>query len=230
MHGIMIYRVSSMYTHDQKILRILIAAFATELLSVPIIQLVGWLDGSNVNTADVYGEAPVGFCAKEKITSWEFVVWIPIVSFELLICGLALALGIKYYLAVGNHRMFLDYRNSNRETSLLYILLRDSIIFPIIFALVGILNLSVFFLTATKLRHDIVHITLLFPVILSAIFGSRLILNLRESYYEPYDQEFSIRVDTLMDSESNRTSLHLPTTLLSDPIRSKLIASSAVDS
>jgi hypothetical protein len=80
---------------------------------------------------DVYGEAPVGFCAKEKITSWEFVVWIPIVSFELLICGLALALGIKYYLAVGNRRMFVDYRNSNRETSLLYILLRDSIIFPI---------------------------------------------------------------------------------------------------
>jgi hypothetical protein len=49
--GIMIYRVSSMYTHDQKILRILIAAFATELLSVPIIQLVGWLGGLNVNTA-----------------------------------------------------------------------------------------------------------------------------------------------------------------------------------
>lgn len=47
----MVYRISSMYTHDRKILRILVTAFMTEFLSAVVIQMVEWLHGSNVKTA-----------------------------------------------------------------------------------------------------------------------------------------------------------------------------------
>jgi hypothetical protein len=70
------------------------------------------------------------FCGREKYPPWVFIIWIPVLLFEFLICTLALSLGIKYYRALGSE-MFSNYRNSNRETSLLYILLRDSIIFPL---------------------------------------------------------------------------------------------------
>jgi hypothetical protein len=45
-----VYRVSSMYTHDRKILRILVTAYATELICLIIMQLVARIYGSD--TAD----------------------------------------------------------------------------------------------------------------------------------------------------------------------------------
>ncbi|KAF8171660.1 hypothetical protein BJ912DRAFT_932756 [Pholiota molesta] len=212
-HGIMVYRVSSMYTHDQKILRILVTAYATELICLIIMQLVARIYGSDTADSDIFIQTPVEFCAKEKYTSWVFVLWIPVVLFESLICGLALALGIKYYREVGSHRIFSGYRNSNRKKPLLYILLRDSIIFPFIFSFFCIFNLLVAWLNTTGLKHVVAHASFILPVVSSVIFGSRLILNLRESYYESYDQEFSIRVVTSMDPEDNRISLDLPTAI-----------------
>ncbi|KAF8175997.1 hypothetical protein BJ912DRAFT_930824 [Pholiota molesta] len=211
MHGIMVYRVSSMYAHDRKILKILLTAYATELLCLIIMQLVSRIDGSNTADSGISIQTPVEFCAKEKYTSWVFAIWIPVVLFESLICGLALALGIKYYREVGSHRIFSGYRNCNRKTPLLYILVRDSIIFPFFFSLFCIFNLLVAWSNTTGLRHAVAHASFNLPVVSSVIFGSRLILNLRESYYESYDQEFSIRVDTSMDPEDNRNSLDLPT-------------------
>ncbi|KAF8171657.1 hypothetical protein BJ912DRAFT_118216 [Pholiota molesta] len=211
MHGIMVYRVSSMYAHDRKILKILLTAYATELLCLIIMQLVSRIDGSNTADSGISIQTPVEFCAKEKYTSWVFAIWIPVVLFESLICGLALALGIKYYREVGSHRIFSGYRNCNRKTPLLYILLRDSIIFPFFFSLFCIFNLLVAWSNTTGLRHAVAHASFILPVVASVIFGSRLILNLRESYYESYDQEFSIRVDTSMDPEDNHNSLDLPT-------------------
>lgn len=47
----MVYRISSMYTHDWKILRILVTAYVAEFLSLVLIQLVQVIVGSNVNHA-----------------------------------------------------------------------------------------------------------------------------------------------------------------------------------
>ncbi|KAF8193783.1 hypothetical protein BJ912DRAFT_924446 [Pholiota molesta] len=212
MHGIMVFRISSMYTHDRKILRILIAAYVIEFLSVIFIQLVQKMYGANVNDIETFIQVSVAFCAKEKNTPWIFVVWIPLILFEFLIFGLALALGIQYYRVVGNRWMFSEYRNSKRKTTpLLYILLRDSITFPCIFSFSCIVNLIICLLAAHGLRQVIAHIASLFPSVLSVILGSRLILNLREAYYESYDSEFSIHIDTSILLESNGGSIPFPT-------------------
>jgi hypothetical protein len=49
--GIMVYRISSMYTHDRKILRILVVAYVMEFLSVVIIQFVAMMYGSKVESS-----------------------------------------------------------------------------------------------------------------------------------------------------------------------------------
>ncbi|KAF9476980.1 hypothetical protein BDN70DRAFT_881692 [Pholiota conissans] len=73
------------------------------------------------------------------------------------------------------------------------------------------------------LRPATLHTTFLLPALLSGLIGSRLILNLRESYYEPYEQEFNLRIKTLTMPDSielngdilmicpNPTSTTLPT-------------------
>ncbi|KAF8193781.1 hypothetical protein BJ912DRAFT_960471 [Pholiota molesta] len=194
MHGIMVFRISSMYTHDRKILRILIVAYMTEFLSVMTIQLVKRMLVAKVNSSEVSVQPSGPFCAKEHFTSWNFVVWLPLMLFECLIFV-----------------MFSGYRNSNRKTPLLYILLRDSISFPFLFSLSCIINCLIFLQAGNKLRPVMAHISSLFPVVLSIIFGSRLILNLQESYYESYGSEFSIQIDTSIQFESNRGSVPFPT-------------------
>ncbi|KAF9472344.1 hypothetical protein BDN70DRAFT_887083 [Pholiota conissans] len=202
MHGIMVYRVSSMYTHDRKILKILIIGFVVECTSFIVFQVALWYRGRMLTDSDVHIRNPVGFCGREKFPPWMFIVWIPLILFEFLIGTLAVALGVRYYQIVGSHGMFPNLPNSSRSSSLLFILLRDSIVFPFIFALSCILNLVTFYLFSTGLRPAISHITFLLPSTLSGVLGSRLILNLRESYYEPYEQEFNLRIENLTMTDS----------------------------
>ncbi|KAF9472993.1 hypothetical protein BDN70DRAFT_937765 [Pholiota conissans] len=197
MHGIMVYRVSSMYTHDRTILKILVTGFFVEFISVTVIQVVVWYHGRMLTDSDVHVQNPVGFCGREKFPPWMFIVWLPPVLFEILICTLAVTLGVRYYQEAGSHGMFPNFPNSSRSSSLLFILLRDSIVFPFIFSLSCILNLVSFYLLSTGLRANTAHAIFLLPVVLSGLLGSRLILNLRESFYEPCEQEFDLRIDTL---------------------------------
>ncbi|KAF9480701.1 hypothetical protein BDN70DRAFT_992504 [Pholiota conissans] len=220
MQGIMVYRVSSMYRHDRTVLKILVSGFFIELISFSIVQVPIWYYGRMLINSDILIHNPVGFCGREKLPPWMFIIWIPPVLFEFLICTLAVTLGVRYYQEAGSHEMFPHLPNSSRSSSLLFILLRDSIVFPFIFCLSCIINLVLFYLS---LRPTTSHTIFLLPATLSGIFGSRLILNLGESYYEPYEQEFNFRIKTLTMPDSieleggismpcpNPTSTALPT-------------------
>ncbi|KAF9472348.1 hypothetical protein BDN70DRAFT_998218 [Pholiota conissans] len=200
--SIMVYRVSSMYTHDRRILKILVIGFFVEFSSFIAIQVVLWHHGRMPTYSDIHIQTPIGFCGKGKLPPWAFITWIPFVLFDCLICTLAVALGVRYYQEVGSCEMFPNLANSSRSSSLLFILLRDSIAFPIVFSLSCVLNLVSFSLVSTGLKPVTIHTTFLLPAVLSGLLGSRLILNLRESYYEPYHQEFNHRIETLTMPDS----------------------------
>ncbi|KAF9472999.1 hypothetical protein BDN70DRAFT_886351 [Pholiota conissans] len=202
MHGIMVYRVSSMYTHDWKILKILVIGYFVEFSSFITIQVALWHHGRMLTDSDIHIQTPIGFCGEGKLPPWAFITWIPFVLFDCLICTLAVALGVRYYQEVGSHGMFPNLRNSSRPSSLLFILLRDSIVFPIVFSLLCVLNLVSFTLVSTGLKLVIIHTTFLLPAVLSGLLGPRLILNLRDSYYEPYEQELNLRIETLTMPDS----------------------------
>ncbi|KAF9472342.1 hypothetical protein BDN70DRAFT_998214 [Pholiota conissans] len=221
MHGIMVYRVSSMYTHDRTILKILIIGFVVECTSFIVIEVTFWYHGRMLTDSDILIHNPVGFCGREKFPPWMFIVWIPLMLFEFLIGTLAVALGVRYYQVVGSHGMFPNLPNSSRTSPLLFIVLRDSIVFPFIFALSCILNLVSFYLMSTRLRPAISHITFLLPSTLSGVLGSRLIFNLRESYYEPYEQEFNLRIENLMMTDSIELDGNIPM-LCPNPISTTL--------
>jgi hypothetical protein len=58
-----------------------------------------------------------------------FVVWILIALFELLVLALAVKVGLAYF-----HSIRIEHR-AHRRKSLAYVLLRDSIVFPLMCAL-----------------------------------------------------------------------------------------------
>lgn len=144
--GIMSYRVSSMYNHNNKIAVVLVAALVLEVSLVVLVQVLtlgvhsrGYLSpllrlirSSNCQTNNpvmtaVPQPAPgVRLCAQDSFPSWMYTVWIPIIMFELLVLLLSLYLAVKYYQSV----RLIPEDNTDPPDSLPYILLRDSITFP----------------------------------------------------------------------------------------------------
>jgi len=179
MQGIMSYRVSSMYNHNRKIVILLIAAFVLELSLVVVIQILIL----GVHSLIPEPAPGVSLSAQDSFPSWTYAAWIPIMMFELLVLLLSLALAFKYYQTL---RVF---KASNTRwypsNSLVYILLRDSITFPFICLIICILNL----VACARFPYLVTQFTFCLAAFVPIILGSRLILNLRETYYQPFVEE-----------------------------------------
>lgn len=181
MQGIMSYRVSSMYNHNHTIVVVLVAALVLEVSLVILVQIL---------TIGVHSPVPqpapgVRLCAQDSFPSWMYTLWIPIIAFELLVLVLSLSLAVKYYQSVRLMRRI----NAKPPDSLPYILLRDSITFPFICLVICILNL----ISWIRLPYLVTQFTFAFAAFAPIILGSRLILNLREAYYQPFIEELDSR-------------------------------------
>jgi hypothetical protein len=140
--GIMSYRVSSMYNHNNKIIVVLVAALVLEVCLVVLVQILTLgvhareqlsppthtkFQTNNHDLIAVPQPAPgVQLCAQDSFPSWMYTLWIPIIMFELLVLLLSLFLAVKYYQPV----RLMRENNTDPPDSLPYILLRDSITFP----------------------------------------------------------------------------------------------------
>lgn len=186
MQGIMMYRISSMYSHSRKIIVLLLSAFAIEFIVLVASNLSSIRSGKPV-------VAPPGanICPRRKLPLM-FVVWIPIALFELLVLGLAVKVGLNYF-----HSIRREHR-AHRRKSLAYVLLRDSIVFPLISVLMCIVNLIVML----KLSYIASQLTMPLSSMLPIVLGCRLILNLRETYYQPFSGEMTLNSVYHMHHES----------------------------
>lgn len=184
MQGIMSYRVSSMYSHNRKIVILLIAAFVLELSLVIVIQVL--ILGVH---SPIPQPAPgVSLCAQDSFPSWTYAAWIPIIVFELLVLLLSLSRAVKYHQSVQILRV--NNIHSYPTNSLAYILLRDSITFPFITLFVCTLNL----IACARFPYLVTQFTFCLAAFVPIILGSRLILNLRETYYQPFAEELSSKI------------------------------------
>ncbi|KAH9484555.1 hypothetical protein JR316_0004037 [Psilocybe cubensis] len=180
MQGIMIYRVSSMYSHNRKIIFLFALAAFIEAASMIAIQTI-----STQVDEPVPNPAPgVFLCTQRTFPSWMYITWIPIMIFEILVLGLSVSLGLRYYKTV---RTLATIRvdPSHKPDSLAYILLRDSITFPFLCLAACILNLIVWI----HLPHAYIQLAFGIASFVPCVLGPRLILNLREAYYEPFNRE-----------------------------------------
>ncbi|KDR73802.1 hypothetical protein GALMADRAFT_633266 [Galerina marginata CBS 339.88] len=179
MQGIMIYRISSMYTHNRKIVTLLNIAFVLEMVSLLSIQSL-----SNVQDVPIQETAPgINLCSQASFPSWLYTVWIPVTCFEVLVLALSVSLAVKYC-----HSVEIIRRAAPSRNSLVYILLRDSITFPFVTLTICIANL----VSWMQLPYIAVQCTFSIAIFGPCIIGSRLILNLREAYYQPFKEECNI--------------------------------------
>lgn len=104
--------------------------------------------------------------------------WIPVFGYELIILLLGLRAGMQ---------IFKESRSlpSPNRYPLHFILLRDSILYPVIAVIVGTSNMLGWFRPLSYSNPVAAGLSQLF----SGILACRLILNLREAYYLPFEEE-----------------------------------------
>ncbi|PPQ86939.1 hypothetical protein CVT25_009825 [Psilocybe cyanescens] len=179
----MIYRVSCMYGHNRQIIAVLAIAFICELTSMIISQSIA----NNIHQA-VPDPAPgVHICKQDSFPSWAYSIWVPIVFYETVMLILAGAMGISYYKS--DRRRVLQDISQSSSPSLLYILVRDSITFPLIGFVICIVNL----ISWAAFPYLVAQMTFPFALFFPCILGSHLVINLREAYYQPFSNECEIQ-------------------------------------
>ncbi|KDR79463.1 hypothetical protein GALMADRAFT_1241518 [Galerina marginata CBS 339.88] len=185
MQAIMVYRVCSMHNNDRKIKALLFTALILECVGVFVVQSMALFIKRKVAPHESTG---IFRCSAYGFPPWMFTIGIPIVCFEALVLGFSLSLALKYYQSTRALRRESPYYQSppwHNKNSLAYILLRDSITFPFISMVVCTINLFSFL----NLSPLAVQISLITASFTPCITGPRLILNLRETYYQPFVRE-----------------------------------------
>ncbi|KIM36653.1 hypothetical protein M413DRAFT_448997 [Hebeloma cylindrosporum] len=164
----MMYRISSMYNHARKIIVLLLSAYVIEVVAIIVVSLCS----SHFGTIVV--PPPGVHSCKNKRDNLRNVVW-------LIVLGLAVKVALHYFYPIRQMHML-------HRSSLAYVLLRDSVVFPLIAMLICIINI----ISSFRLSYFTSQLTRTFSTMFPVVLGCRLILNLRESYYQPFTGEMTL--------------------------------------
>ncbi|KDR71943.1 hypothetical protein GALMADRAFT_229179 [Galerina marginata CBS 339.88] len=186
MQAITIYRISGMYNNDRRVTVLLFLALILELAGIAVVQTL-----ASRLRVPIPNPAPGVFpCAGSSSPHWIYTVWIPIFFFELLVLCISLYCAIHHYRSVGANRKlpWLSLSQWHNPECLTYILLRDSITFPFIYLVICITNIFV----SVHLPYFAGQMAICVASFSPCIVGSRLVLNLRETYYQPFFYECNV--------------------------------------
>jgi len=90
--------------------------------------------GLMYHPAAVSEPAPgIRICSRDSFPHFLYTIWIPILFFESLLLSLSFGIGIRYFRVM---RGSVDLRSRAFRHSLLFVLVRDSITFPFMWALI----------------------------------------------------------------------------------------------
>jgi len=177
-------RIYALYSLNKKVM-IFMASFF--LMSMAAAGTIMGLVLSSIS-ATPHTIAWLEFCMPANVPRYLYAYWIPILTFESLLCGMAIMRGVK---------AFRDQESSFISgTQLITILLRDSIIYFIIVFLTYLTNLLLWSTGAIGL----IEVPVGFTMAMSSVMGSRLVLNVR----------FMKRELELGIQDRHRDILHIP--------------------
>ncbi|KAG2012910.1 hypothetical protein CC2G_009859 [Coprinopsis cinerea AmutBmut pab1-1] len=209
MQGIIINRVWCMYRYSKPILVLLLVAFFSQIVASSIVVA---LDTSYHVIVPMLPNQ--SFCISDGWLPWFWIFLCFIIAFDTLIFVLALLEAVRYLHSTRpppelkrrrrQKRTFLGMLISPWVTrgSLIRVLLRDSILFPFLGLAMTILCLLSWL---EVLRWGSIQVTMVLNALASPILGSRLIINLRDAYYQPFAEEVD-PTDDLFTSTDLRTS------------------------
>ncbi|EAU82579.2 hypothetical protein CC1G_12998 [Coprinopsis cinerea okayama7 len=209
MQGININRVWCMYRYSKSILVLLLVAFFSQIVASSIVVA---LDTSYHVIVPMLPNQ--SFCISDGWLPWSWIFLCFIIAFDTLIFVLALLEAVRY-LHSTRRPPELKRRGRPKQTllgmlispwvtrgSLVRVLLRDSILFPFLGLASSILCLLSWL---EVLPWGSIQVTMVLNALASPILGSRLIINLRDAYYQPFAEEVD-PTDDLFTSTHLRTS------------------------
>ncbi|PPR00711.1 hypothetical protein CVT24_000999 [Panaeolus cyanescens] len=180
MEGIMMFRISVMYRHSRRIVFWLLGAFTLEVASLVFIQVYASRSDTSIGTFSTR----MRFCAPDYPADWYLLIWVPIITHEIFMLCFVVWKGIEYY----SQRHAYETAEKARGTgSLMHVLFRDSIFFPLIALVICAAN----FLGWLTLPIGYSQIGVSISAFAARFLGCRLVLNLREVYYHPFEEEYT---------------------------------------
>ncbi|KAH6886726.1 hypothetical protein BKA70DRAFT_1444222 [Coprinopsis sp. MPI-PUGE-AT-0042] len=193
MNGIVIKRVACIYNNDKRVLWALTTVGATLAIHSVIVNSLasgGRSVVERIQSVNLYEMCHI--LPPDALPAWHWTFALTMFAFDALVFGLSIYQGIRF--ACENRRMQRDGRKVaiiehlwRTRRTLASILLRDSILFPVINLVFAMLLI---FVWIEKLQPSWVA-----PIVIASsatipTLGCRLLLNLRTAYYEPFREEY----------------------------------------
>ncbi|PPR00710.1 hypothetical protein CVT24_000998 [Panaeolus cyanescens] len=179
MQGIMILRLAVMWRYNRMIIYVLSSAFAVEVVALSFIQGFASRTGTSTNKLRVHRAT----CEPNYPADWYFLMWLPILVFE----------GVMLITVIKRAMLMCPIRNPavlkalrGEKPSLMQVMMRDSIMFPMVALFICVVN----FLGWLVLPIWFARVAVTFSAFTARMLGSRLVLNLRDVYYRPFEDEY----------------------------------------
>ncbi|TFK19011.1 hypothetical protein FA15DRAFT_674833, partial [Coprinopsis marcescibilis] len=184
MNGLIINRILCMWDHDRRILFILLGGF---LIHVTAGFVLTGLSSATPSIPVVFTQH-FSVCIPVSTPHWFWTFLFFTFGFELLVFVLSFAQGIRYLRETrGNPTTgTFGYQAWAKQTRVVRVLIRDSILFPFIGLVLGLLNILAWFMI---LPFGSSQVFILVAGASSPILGCRLVLNLRDAYYQRFSLE-----------------------------------------
>ncbi|RXW23920.1 hypothetical protein EST38_g1935 [Candolleomyces aberdarensis] len=183
MQAIMVHRIVCMYSYNRKVILGLLIGYGPIFITGVVIGVLTM----RVNSIPIIISPSIRVCFPEGIPSFNVANWFLMMAFDLSIFALAVSEAIRYIKESRNLRntgIFAGTR-FERQGTLIRILLRDSIVFPLIGLLICVFNILANYVLVMAVGYMLV-----ITSVASPILGCRLILHLRDAYYQPFKSEF----------------------------------------
>ncbi|KAF6743447.1 hypothetical protein DFP72DRAFT_126626 [Ephemerocybe angulata] len=197
MQGLMMHRMLSMYEHRRRARTALLFALSILMLAGVIVPLVLSFGFSITNSSIVLAPT-LRTCLPGNWPSWSTATYFILIGYDIVVVAFTVWEGLRFLkesqkevfaletnAPPGNY--FETFRAWSRQGVLFRVLIRDSILFPFIGTVTSLITIVVWLTTPPETGLTF------FPVqassAITAILGCRLVLNLRNAYYQPFSEE-----------------------------------------
>ncbi|TEB12275.1 hypothetical protein FA13DRAFT_1805969 [Coprinellus micaceus] len=180
--AIMVHRIICMYRYKRILTIYIVTGFVCNLLA-------GFIIAGNsmhvMNTPIFFGRHLADVCATQLPRLGRWQSWFLMLAFEIVVFSLAAFEGVRFFRESKFSRDLNIVTRGRKGHSLMYILMRDSIVFPLIGLLLSFINILAFYVFPMSAMQY----TFTTTAALTPILGCRLILHLRDAYYQPFSDE-----------------------------------------
>ncbi|ESK86085.1 hypothetical protein Moror_9342 [Moniliophthora roreri MCA 2997] len=157
-------RLYALYFLNRRVLAIMVTTFILTSASAAAIMGVVL---SGVEAKSKIPFIPTTFCFPSNVPHYFYAFWIPILTFETVLCSLALFRGYQTFRTSGS-----PFQSGQR---LIGVLIRDSVVYFLVMFATYLTNLLVWVWDINYLE-----VTVGFSVAMSCVLGNRVIINVRQ--------------------------------------------------